>query len=140
MSTTRKRKSDAGATASSSKKARGKDTHSGAIALVTGILADPTGYAIPEDDDAIRSIFVELAEYARALENQAVSGSSAATQKTEEQIADEAEKLRAMIMNAADVVHEDQKLPLLIGGSDLGAVTAKIAHEFLPLGRIFICE
>lgn len=93
MSTTRKRKSDTGAKAGPSKKAREADPHASAAALVNAIIANPTGYTIPDDDEEIRGTIIELAEYARALETQAASGGSAAPQKTKAQIADEAERL-----------------------------------------------
>ncbi|KAI0916339.1 hypothetical protein AcV5_003305 [Taiwanofungus camphoratus] len=52
----------------SAKKARPSGTHASAVALVSTILANPDAYPIPEDDAAARRSLVELAQYARALE------------------------------------------------------------------------
>ncbi|KAJ3490750.1 hypothetical protein NLI96_g1219 [Meripilus lineatus] len=94
MPAARKRKSDAATSAGKSKKARAVDPHAKAIALVNAILSDPDEYEIPEDEDVIRDSLVELAQYARDLEGQVASGSTAAPQKTKEQIEAEVEKLR----------------------------------------------
>ena len=62
MSSSRKRKSDAAQDAPehvASKKAR---------LLVDGILSDASNYPLPNNDDLVRSSFVELAKYARSLE------------------------------------------------------------------------
>jgi len=95
-----KRKSDAAETASRSKKMRANDAHASAVALVNAVLANPGTYEIPDDDDAIRESFVELATYAKALEGvlaarAPVVGSTAQPQsKTKEQLEEEAEKIR----------------------------------------------
>ncbi|KAH8094924.1 hypothetical protein BXZ70DRAFT_344568 [Cristinia sonorae] len=94
-----KRKSDAGA-ATSSKKARTSDAanpHASAVALVSSILADRESFVLPDDDDAIIDNFIQLAQYARALEGQIASGSGAGgdgPQKSPEAIQAAAEKLR----------------------------------------------
>ncbi|KAF9474290.1 hypothetical protein BDN70DRAFT_884993 [Pholiota conissans] len=88
----KKRKSDG--VAGSSKRARIAPS-SGGQALVAAILKDANSYPIPEDDDDIRRIFVELAQYARTLENGAGSSAGVKAGKTKDQIADSAAKLRA---------------------------------------------
>ena len=94
MPAARKRKSDAASSAGKSKKARAADPHAKAIALVNAILSDLDEYEVLEDEDSIRSSLVDLARYARDLEGQVASGSTAAPQKTKEQIEEEVEKLR----------------------------------------------
>lgn len=87
-----KRKSDAGSS-SSNKKAR-FDT-SNAEALVRDILSNPTGYAIPDDDNVIRQSLVDLANYAVYLRDSAQqqSSSNVLPPKTTEQLEDAAEKV-----------------------------------------------
>ncbi|CAL1700159.1 unnamed protein product [Somion occarium] len=92
-STATKRKSTAGAGVAS-KKARTDNSHEAARALVSEILANPDAYAIPERDEDVRKILIELAEYARALEGQNASGSAGAPPKSKEQLEEAAEKIR----------------------------------------------
>ncbi|KAH9950921.1 hypothetical protein B0H21DRAFT_776327 [Amylocystis lapponica] len=89
-----KRKSDTGA-GSSSKKAR-TNAHASAITLVNDILADPQGFPLDDDDDAVRQSLVDLAQYARALEGAAASGSGSAqkAKRTPEELEEAAEKVR----------------------------------------------
>ena len=61
---------------SSSKKSR-KSTHRDAQALVKAVLAKPDTYPIPDDDDDVRRQFVELAQYARGLEEEVQSSAQA---------------------------------------------------------------
>ena len=92
-----KRKSDAGA-AGPSKKARESGAHAAAIALVASILTDKANYTLPDDDDTIIGDFMQLAQYARSLEDQiAQQGSApaaAAAQKSPEQMAEAVDKIR----------------------------------------------
>lgn len=91
-----KRKSDTGA-GNSSKKARTSDanSHASAIALVASILADPDSFVVPNDKDTIRDKFVQLAEYARALEvAKADAPAASSAQKDPEEIAQAVDKLR----------------------------------------------
>ncbi|KIK96133.1 hypothetical protein PAXRUDRAFT_826288 [Paxillus rubicundulus Ve08.2h10] len=75
-----KRKSDADAGASGSKKAR--TSHADAKALVKAILAKPDTYPILDDDDALRRLFVELARYAKDLEEEIQDGGGSSPPKT----------------------------------------------------------
>lgn len=101
MSSSTKRKSDAG-TASSSKKARTSavNPHASAIALVTSIL-DTKNFTLPDDDDTITDIIVQLAQYARELEGNVAAaasdagpGSSATAVKSPAEMEKAVEKLR----------------------------------------------
>lgn len=88
---TKKRKSDGASGAS--KKARVTDENAAARALVSTILKDTEGYEAPSD---AREALVELAIYARSLEQAANKGGDASTKvaKTPEQIEAAAEKIR----------------------------------------------
>ncbi|KAG1735001.1 hypothetical protein EDB19DRAFT_1725498 [Suillus lakei] len=85
-----KRKSDAGE-ASSSKKSR--TSRSSAKALIKTILAHPDTYPIPDDDDDIRQSLVELAQYARELEQDMQQG-GAPKAMSADQLAVAVEKIR----------------------------------------------
>ena len=52
------------------KKPRGAASHAAAVALVNSILANPKGYPIAANEDAVRKSLVSLASYARHLEQQ----------------------------------------------------------------------
>lgn len=102
---TNKRKSDASTTGTSKKqKSSSADSHVAAKALVATILAAPESYVPPVDDaDALRAMFVELAEYAKSLETlasqalQTASNGTAVKSKSPEQIRAEAERLASTI-------------------------------------------
>jgi hypothetical protein len=89
-----KRKSDADAGASSSKKAR--TSHADAKALVKAILAKPNTYPILDDDDALRRSLVQLARYAKDLDEELQGGESSSSPKTltPEQLQAAVEKIR----------------------------------------------
>ncbi|KAF9226836.1 hypothetical protein BS17DRAFT_696913 [Gyrodon lividus] len=74
-----KRKSDADGGPSSSKKARSLSFHADAKALMKAILAQPDTYPILDDGDALRRLLVELARYARDLEEELQSGSGSSS-------------------------------------------------------------
>ncbi|KAG0697311.1 hypothetical protein DFH29DRAFT_835986 [Suillus ampliporus] len=88
-----KRKSDAGG-ASSSKKSR--TSHASAKTLIKTILANPDSYPIPDDDDDIRQSLVELAYYARDLEQDVQKGGAGSAPKamSADQVAAAVEKIR----------------------------------------------
>lgn len=86
-----KRKAD-GASTSASKKARSTTTFV-TQALVASILANPKEYPIPDDDDDIRKALVDLATYARGLEEEIDASKPKA--KTAGEIAAAVEKLRS---------------------------------------------
>lgn len=65
-----KRKTDDGAPAPAAKKARGGNAHAATIAVVNSILANPRSYPISGNEEAVRKSLVELAKYARSLEEQ----------------------------------------------------------------------
>ncbi|CDO73361.1 hypothetical protein BN946_scf185008.g124 [Trametes cinnabarina] len=108
-----KRKTDENATPLAAKKPRGKASaaqtstaNNAAAALVNAVLADPQAYPIPDKEDDVRASFVELASYARTLEQEIATlttdaaahaaGSSAPPArpaKTREQLETEAEKI-----------------------------------------------
>ncbi|EIW55792.1 uncharacterized protein TRAVEDRAFT_152343 [Trametes versicolor FP-101664 SS1] len=79
-----KRKNDDGAPAPAAKKTRGGAAHAATVALVNSILANPKGYPISGNEEVVRKSLVELAKYARSLEEQVadagapVAGSSKA--------------------------------------------------------------
>ncbi|KAI0360752.1 hypothetical protein OH77DRAFT_1445873 [Trametes cingulata] len=75
MSSSSKRKADGDAPAPA-KRARGAAAHAATVALVNSILANPKGYPISGDHDVVRKSLVDLATYARLLEQQvaALSG------------------------------------------------------------------
>ncbi|KAL0069155.1 hypothetical protein AAF712_003841 [Marasmius tenuissimus] len=86
-SSSRKRKSDAVQDAPepvASKRAR---------LLVDAILSDASNYPIPDDEDLARSSFVELAKYARSLEEKV--NASKPKEKSPAELEVAAEKLRA---------------------------------------------
>jgi citrate lyase alpha subunit len=89
MSST-KRKSNA-STSTSAKKAR--IAHTAAIESVRSILLDTSNFAIPESADGTRRVLLELAQYARSLEEQVVA--SKPKEKTLEEVKAAAEKLCA---------------------------------------------
>jgi nanoRNase/pAp phosphatase (c-di-AMP/oligoRNAs hydrolase) len=91
MSST-KRKSDA-STSASTKKAR--KTHTAAIESVRSILADTGNFAVPEDSDETRRALLELALYARSLEEQVQA--SKPKEKTAEEVEAAADKLSAAV-------------------------------------------
>ncbi|KAI0826699.1 hypothetical protein BC628DRAFT_1373770 [Trametes gibbosa] len=64
-----KRKADEGAPAPT-KKARGNAAHSAAVAVVNSILANPKSYPISGNEEIVRKSLVDLAKYARSLEEQ----------------------------------------------------------------------
>lgn len=84
----KKRKADA-SSSGTSKKAR---VSTAAKELVASIVSDPSGYAFPEDEEDARGALVELARYARSLEEQIQS-----TVKSPEKIQADAEKLSSAI-------------------------------------------
>jgi hypothetical protein len=89
-----KRKSDA--STSASKKAR--TVHAPAQALVTAILANTSAYPINDDADTTRHTLVQLAQYARSLEEEVASSASGAgpsqsAPKTKEQLKEAAAKI-----------------------------------------------
>lgn len=86
--TTRKRKSDASSGAAA-KKTRLNLTADKVVA----ILADSKNYPVPEDSEASRAVFVELAQYARNLEEE-IAGSKPKA-RTPEQVNAAAEKLKS---------------------------------------------
>ncbi|KAJ7240544.1 hypothetical protein C8J57DRAFT_1478165 [Mycena rebaudengoi] len=88
--TSRKRKSDS-APSGSNKLAR---TDAGGAALVAAILANKRAYPIAEDEDTTRAAFVQLANYARSLEQDVVTAAAAPPPKSEQEIEAAAEKLR----------------------------------------------
>lgn len=65
-----KRKNDDGAPAPAAKKTRGGAAHAATVALVNSILANPKGYPISGNEEVVRKSLVELAKYARSLEEQ----------------------------------------------------------------------
>ncbi|KAF9037816.1 hypothetical protein BDZ89DRAFT_1157256 [Hymenopellis radicata] len=79
----KKRKSDASTSGPAAKKAR---------LMVDAILADTSNYPVPEDDDDARQSLVELAKYARSLEDQIAASQPQA--KSADQLEAAAEKLR----------------------------------------------
>lgn len=89
---TKKRKSEA--SSSGSKKARTTKANASAQTLVAAILADSKAYPVSDDATVVRNSLVELAQYARALEQEVASGSGKPAPKTKEQIEAAAEKLR----------------------------------------------
>ncbi|KAG1763581.1 hypothetical protein EV702DRAFT_1274422 [Suillus placidus] len=88
-----KRKSDA-EEASSLKKSR--TSHSSAKALIKTILAHPDTYPIPDNDEDIRQSLVELAQYAKELEQdvQQRGAGSAPKAMSADQVAAAVEKIR----------------------------------------------
>ena len=70
MTTATKRKSTGTSSRASkkSKKETASNTNDVAQALVSDILADQDGYAIPEDESDMRKLLVQVAQYARDLE------------------------------------------------------------------------
>lgn len=91
-----KRKSDESTHAA--KKAR-TSTHAPAQALVTAILANTSSHPISDDPVETRNSLVQLAQYARSLEEdvgRAAQGTSqsAPVQKTKEQLEEAAEKIK----------------------------------------------
>jgi len=90
--TTKKRKSDA--SSSGSKRARTNDENMSAQSLVAAILTNSKAYPIPDDERAVRQTLVDLAQYARALEQEVVTKPAGPAPKTEEQIEAAAQKLR----------------------------------------------
>ncbi|KAH7887395.1 hypothetical protein F5I97DRAFT_824347 [Phlebopus sp. FC_14] len=93
-----KRKSDAGE-CSSSKSKKTRHNYADAKALVKAILANTESYPILDDTDAIRRSFVQLAQYARYLEEELLGqGAGAATPApktmTPEQLQAAVEKIR----------------------------------------------
>ncbi len=86
--TIRKRKSDT-TSGAATKKTRLNLT---ADKVVT-ILADSKNYPVPEDPEASRAVFVELAQYARSLEEE-IAGSKPKA-RTPEQVNAAAEKLKS---------------------------------------------
>ncbi|KAF5388430.1 hypothetical protein D9615_000671 [Tricholomella constricta] len=85
-----KRKSDA-STSASAKKAR--PALDAAADSVRSILTDPTDFPVPQSEDAVRRLFLTLAQYARSLEEQ-VEASKPKERSTQELNA-AAVKLRA---------------------------------------------
>ncbi|KAH8118781.1 hypothetical protein DFH11DRAFT_1502574 [Phellopilus nigrolimitatus] len=100
-----KRKSDAGATASSSKKTKTDDAaYASAKDHVKSILADPESFDIESDEANVRRVFVELAEYASSLEADVKSLVQESTKpsppaKTPEKIESEADRLGNTIVS-----------------------------------------
>jgi hypothetical protein len=90
---TKKRKAEA--STSGSKKARTTNSNASAKSLVTAILADPKAYPVSDDATVVRHSLVELAQYARALEQEVASGSGKPAPKTKQQIESAAEKIRS---------------------------------------------
>ena len=88
-----KRKSDTSNV--TSKKAR---THTPAQALVTTILANINAYPISNDESETRNMLVQLAQYARNLEEEIVSGAGAEPStpapKTKDQLEGAAQKIK----------------------------------------------
>ncbi|KAG1805183.1 uncharacterized protein BJ212DRAFT_1283959, partial [Suillus subaureus] len=72
---------------------KSRTSHSSAKALVKTILAHPDTYPIPDDDDDIRQSLVELAQYAKELE-QRVKAGSAPKVMSADQVAAAVEKIR----------------------------------------------
>ncbi len=64
--------------AAPAKKARGNAGHAATVALVNSILANPKGYPISGNEEVVRKSLVNLASYARSLEQQLAGGSAAA--------------------------------------------------------------
>ena len=95
-----KRAATAADNAAAPKRARTSDAHAAAKALLKSILDAPESFELPENDDEIIANFELLARYTKHLEEQlstasAAPASAAATvQKTPEQLADAAEKIR----------------------------------------------
>jgi hypothetical protein len=89
---TKKRKAEA--SSSSSKKARTTNANASAQSLVAAILADSKAYPVSDDATIVRQSLVELAQYARALEQEVASGSGKPAPKAKEQIEAAADKIR----------------------------------------------
>jgi len=89
-----KRKSDASVSGSAKKLKTAGGSHEAPRALVDAILASPEEFELPiDDEDALRRQFVELAEYAKYLEDEVRSGLAATPTKSDEQIDAEAARL-----------------------------------------------
>lgn len=88
-----KRKSDT--SAASSKRAR-TNTDATVQALIDSILASKPAYSVPDDPEQIKDALVQLAQYARSLEEELVKGSSKTAPKTQEQLEEAAEKIARM--------------------------------------------
>ncbi|KAI0047377.1 hypothetical protein FA95DRAFT_1559222 [Auriscalpium vulgare] len=92
---TRKRKSDASGPAKATPKKARASASSGAQALVTAVLANTAQYTESSDPDALGKAVIELATYARQLENAlAAGGGGGAKTKTPEELEAAAAKLR----------------------------------------------
>lgn len=93
-----KRKSDATLTPNVVKKSRTSSVNQTTTALISAILADPDGYPIPDDDNVIRNSLLDLAHYARSLEEElnGLSNTAVTAQpsKTSEQLQAAVENLR----------------------------------------------
>ncbi|OBZ78325.1 hypothetical protein A0H81_02263 [Grifola frondosa] len=98
-----KRKADGGMSGATSKKLRANSANASAMALVNAILANPNGYAISPDPNVVRKSLIDLAAYARFLEeasaisNNAPGPSGGAVpqpMKTKEELEEAAEKIR----------------------------------------------
>ena len=93
MATRKRRATDTGDAPSTSKKARAS-AHQDGPTLVKAILAKPDTYPILDDEDAVRRQFVELAQYARDLEEDLQSASPPPKTMTPDQLEAAVEKVR----------------------------------------------
>ncbi|KAI0708067.1 hypothetical protein C8T65DRAFT_213408 [Cerioporus squamosus] len=65
-----KRANDENAAAPAAKKSRGNAAHTATIAMVNSILANPKSYPVSGSEEVVRKSLVDLASYARFLEQQ----------------------------------------------------------------------
>ncbi|KAG6813428.1 hypothetical protein H0H92_011125 [Tricholoma furcatifolium] len=94
MSSTKRKAGDSSATAS--KKAR--TAQEKAIESVSDILHNPKGFILPDGDVEVRKVLVDLAQYARGLEDQLEAQKP--KEKSPEQLQAEADKLRAAVRSS----------------------------------------
>ncbi|KAI0371868.1 hypothetical protein BV20DRAFT_1015858 [Pilatotrama ljubarskyi] len=104
-----KRKADESAPAPA-KKARGNAAHAATVALVNSILANPKSYPISGDEQVVRKSLVDLATYARTLEQQvaALTGPAAPVASSSKAVAQAAPakpaKTQAELEEAAEKI------------------------------------
>ncbi|KAI0635082.1 hypothetical protein C8Q77DRAFT_1054993 [Trametes polyzona] len=66
----KRRNDDSAAIAAPAKRARGNAAHAATIAVINSILANPKSYPISGSEEVVRKSLVDLAKYARSLEEQ----------------------------------------------------------------------
>ncbi|OJT13470.1 hypothetical protein TRAPUB_10000 [Trametes pubescens] len=99
-----KRKTDDGAPAPAAKKTRGGAAHAATVALVNSILANPKGYPISGNEEVVRKSLVELAKYARELEEQIAGAPVAGSSKAVVAVAAKPARSQAELEAAADKI------------------------------------